>query len=136
MSNMYEAHFEWEGIVYTTVEAAYQSAKTLDMDERKKIATMNPVAARSAGRRLQLRPNWDNIRVSVMQSILVAKFEQNTILAKRLVDTGDALLEESNNYGDTFWGVCNGEGENYLGRLLMHIRSYIAKLNVNWSQYF
>lgn len=39
--------------------------------------------------------------------------------------TGDAELIEGNNWGDTFWGVCNGRGENMLGKLLMEIRDYL-----------
>jgi predicted NAD-dependent protein-ADP-ribosyltransferase YbiA (DUF1768 family) len=31
-------------------------------------------------------------------------------------------LIEENTWGDTFWGICKGQGENHLGRLLMQIR--------------
>lgn len=40
----------------------------------------------------------------------------------RLLETGDAMLIEGNTWGDTFWGVCNGQGLNVLGNLLMEIR--------------
>ena len=39
--------------------------------------------------------------------------------------TGNAVLVEKNDWGDTFWGVCSGKGENYLGRLLMQVRKEI-----------
>ena len=38
------------------------------------------------------------------------------------MQTEDAELVEDNWWGDKFWGVCNGEGENHLGKLLMKIR--------------
>jgi predicted NAD-dependent protein-ADP-ribosyltransferase YbiA (DUF1768 family) len=37
--------------------------------------------------------------------------------------TGDEELVEGNWWNDTFWGVCNGVGENNLGKLLMKIRA-------------
>lgn len=45
------------------------------------------------------------------------------ILSEMLEATGDAELIEGNHWGDTFWGVCNGVGQNNLGKLLMAIRS-------------
>jgi hypothetical protein len=42
-----------------------------------------------------------------------------------LLDTSDKVLIEENNWNDTFWGVCNGVGENNLGRLLMQVRGEI-----------
>ena len=40
-----------------------------------------------------------------------------------LIQTGDSVLIEGNTWGDRVWGVCNGVGENRLGRILMKIRS-------------
>ena len=34
----------------------------------------------------------------------------------------DALLEEGNTWGDRVWGVCQGQGENRLGKILMKVR--------------
>ena len=39
--------------------------------------------------------------------------------------TGDRVLVEGNDWGDTYWGMCNGEGKNYLGKMLMSIREEI-----------
>ena len=48
-----------------------------------------------------------------------------TLLEPLLLATGDAELIEGNNWGDTYWGKCNGQGLNRLGILLMQIRDYI-----------
>jgi hypothetical protein len=40
-----------------------------------------------------------------------------------LLATGDMELIEDNDWDDTYWGVCNGAGENNLGKLLMKIRA-------------
>ena len=36
--------------------------------------------------------------------------------------TGDGYLEETNTWGDTYWGYTNGRGRNFLGRLIARIR--------------
>ena len=43
-------------------------------------------------------------------------------LAAKLLATGEATLVEGNHWGDTFWGVCDGEGRNQLGEILMTVR--------------
>ena len=48
-------------------------------------------------------------------------------LREKLLATGDAYLEEGNNWGDTIWGTVNGRGQNHLGRLLMEVRDAIRK---------
>jgi predicted NAD-dependent protein-ADP-ribosyltransferase YbiA (DUF1768 family) len=48
-------------------------------------------------------------------------------MREMLLLTGDCELVEGNTWGDKFWGVCDGEGENHLGKLLMKIRAELAK---------
>ena len=43
-------------------------------------------------------------------------------LKELLIQTGQQALVEGNWWGDRFWGVCKGTGENHLGQLLMKIR--------------
>ena len=57
-----------------------------------------------------------------MKILLRQKFGDAWLRAK-LLATGDAELIEGNYWHDTFWGMCNGKGENHLGRLLMEVRS-------------
>ena len=62
--------------------------------------------------------------IDIMEEVVRAKFTQNPDLARKLADTGDALICEGNTWNDTFWGVDirNGKGENYLGKILMCVR--------------
>ena len=76
-----------------------------------------------------MRADWNDIRVKVMYLILKAKFGQNPDLLEKLLATGDTYLMEGNTWHDTFWGVCNGHGENWLGRLLMQVRSEFVQPN-------
>lgn len=48
---------------------------------------------------------------------------RNPELRDKLVATGDAEIVEGNWWGDKFWGVCRGVGENHLGKILMRIRT-------------
>jgi ribA/ribD-fused uncharacterized protein len=123
LSNFYEAPVEKGGIVYPTNEHFFQAMKTLDNEERKKIAAaLTPGQAKRMGRKVKLRPDWDSVRLQIMREGLVLKFLCHKDLAKKLVATGDAYLEEGNWWNDTFWGVCNGAGCNMLGKLLMQLR--------------
>ena len=76
------------------------------------------------GRLVPLRPDWEAVKVGIMEEIVRAKFIQHPELAARLLATGDKVLVEGNHWGDTFWGVDTrtGQGHNHLGRILMKVR--------------
>jgi hypothetical protein len=78
--------------------------------------------AKKLGRKCTIREDWDYIKLGIMDQILRAKFEQNPNLMAKLKATAPKELVEGNTWGDTYWGVCRGRGENHLGRLLMKIR--------------
>jgi predicted NAD-dependent protein-ADP-ribosyltransferase YbiA (DUF1768 family) len=59
-----------------------------------------------------------------MAQLIASKFSDlNPTLKQRLIDTGERQLIEDNWWHDYFWGVCQGRGENHLGRLLMEHRT-------------
>lgn len=114
---------ELDGEVYPSVEHAYQSAKTMDTRLRKHIQnTPTPGAAKKAGRKLEIRKDWEEIKLSVMEDLVRQKFTNNSLLKQRLLDTGNEPLIEGNTWGDQFWGVSDGKGLNHLGFILMDIR--------------
>ena len=73
---------------------------------------------------MPLRPDWETIKTTIMETIVRANFKQHPDLAKRLIETDDAELIEGNDWNDTFGGVDiqTGKGENHLGKILMSIR--------------
>lgn len=109
------------GLKYNSVEAAYQASKTLDIDERRVFTVLGADKAKKLGKKIKMRPDWDEVKLSVMEDLLRKKFT-NDQLREKLLATGDVELIEGNWWGDRFWGVCKGEGENHLGKLLMKIR--------------
>lgn len=122
LSNFYSSPVTVDNIYYPTVEHAYQASKTLDYLERERIRrAQTPGIAKKLGKRITLREDWEDIKLSVMEYLLRQKFSREP-LREKLKQTGDADLIEGNLWGDRFWGVYNGKGENHLGRLLMKIR--------------
>lgn len=106
-----------------TVEHAYQALKTLDMGERRRVLeAASAGVAKRLGRTLTIRDDWEEVRVAFMLNLVRQKFEHPE-LAKLLLATGDAEIVEGNTWNDTFWGVCRGRGSNWLGRILMHVRT-------------
>lgn len=128
LSNFYEAPVTYEGLTYQNNEAAFQAQKCIEPKEREAFTKLNPSEAKKAGRSVNLRKDWEQVKVSVMADIVKAKFEQNIDLAKKLLDTGDAYLEEGNDWGDRIWGTVNGIGANHLGKILMDVREYMRTL--------
>lgn len=127
LSNFYPVQVEIEGIVYPSVEHAYVAMKTMDIELRKQISLMETAGkVKRMGRTLNMRSDWDHIKLPVMFGLLRLKF-QKPELKLLLISTGDSHLEEGNWWGDTFWGVCKGVGENNLGKLLMRVRQEIAQ---------
>ena len=113
------------GIVYQTIEAAYQAAKSSDPQVRSEIAALpTPGATKKAGRKVPLPIDWESRKVGIIEDFLRQKFAHHD-LREKLLATGDAVLVEANTWNDTFWGVCNGVGQNQLGLSLMKIRSEI-----------
>jgi len=125
LSNFYETSVEWEGLTYPSSEAAFQAAKTLDQEDRKRFQTMAPTIAKREGYKVKLRENWEDIKVDVMYQIVLAKFSQNEFLKQKLIATGREWLEEGNTWGDRTWGTVDGIGNNYLGKVLMAVRSVL-----------
>jgi ribA/ribD-fused uncharacterized protein len=127
LSNFYPCEISYEGIVYPSVEHAFQAAKTLDMTQRFEIANLkSPGAAKRVGRQLNLREDWEDVKMQVMEDCLREKFKNPTLLIKLLGTEGHFLIEGT-TWHDKCWGICTceecgGNGANNLGRLLMKIR--------------
>lgn len=123
LSNFHSCVVKVNDWTFPTLEHAYQAAKSENPHDWAYIrALSSPGQAKGAGRRLKMRPDWDDIKIEVMRELIEIKFS-NPQLRQLLVNTGDAQLIEGNTWGDTFWGVCQGIGRNHLGQLLMQERS-------------
>ena len=126
LSNFFLCQVEFEGMNFSNVEAAFQAAKCLDMKERERFFGLSGGQAKRLGRRVELRSDWEEVKIEIMRQVLKSKFTQNSELREKLIATGDTELIEGNNWNDTFWGVCRGKGRNHLGKLLMEVRAELG----------
>lgn len=130
LSNFYNCPVAYKQLSYTNNEAAFQAQKCVSDTERIQFTKLSPSEAKRLGRRVSLRKDWEDVKVSIMEEVVRAKFTQNAELADKLLATGDAHLEEGNTWGDRVWGTVNGIGANQLGIILMKIRDEIGKSNI------
>lgn len=119
----------FDNIVYDCTETAYQAAKSTDKEERLMIRGMNPYDAKSywVGNEDKIRPDWEDVKYDIMKDLVTQKFKNNKELKQMLIETEESILEEGNDWGDSYWGICNGKGENNLGKILMELRSKFQK---------
>jgi ribA/ribD-fused uncharacterized protein len=118
-----------QGIAYWTVENFYQAMKTekQDIQTRSLLANMNPYEAKKFGRRIKLRPDWNSIKLQVMECALKHKFKKGTSWYSRLLQDAGPVIEH-NTWHDNYWGDChcsrcrNTKGLNHLGRLIEQMR--------------
>lgn len=130
LSNFWPVVICYENRMYPTVEHAYQAQKTTQEEKRQKVAALiTPGEAKKFGENLKrlgkIRPDWsDDLRIQHMTALVRRKFSlSNLELSQKLLATGDIELIEGNTWDDTFFGVCNGEGENHLGKIIMATRT-------------
>ena len=129
LSNFWEAPVTYGGLTYGSNEAAFQAQKCMTEEEKLPFTEARPSKSKGMGRKVKLRPDWEQVKVGIMEEIVRAKFTQNPELGRRLAATGDRILIEGNTWGDTCWGVDTrtGEGENHLGKILMKVRGEIQE---------
>lgn len=127
LSNFHEIEIHYEGRIYATTEHAYQAAKTLVPEEKDEVqAASTPGRARRLGQKVSMRADWDKAKRAVMLELTRQKFK-DPHLREKLIQTGRHHLIEGAPWGDRYWGVCEGEGENHLGRILMDVRAEIME---------
>lgn len=127
LSNFFIAHIEWQDTLWHTVEHAYQAAKTHDLFAQETIRlAKTPGQAKRFGKKVKLRPDWDQVKVAIMTELISCKFDQHPELQTKLLATGDVQLVEGNRWHDNFWGICScgcaSSGQNMLGKILMDKR--------------
>lgn len=129
LSNFHPSPIHAQNRWFSTAEHLYQWLKIADAETAYKILVAeSPAEAKKLGKIGRPIINWNSLRLIVMKNVVSAKFTQNTDLADKLLNTGNAKLIEGNTWGDTFWGQCPlGVGENNLGRILMEVRDELKE---------
>lgn len=130
LSNTHKSDVVYFGMRYPSAESAYQAAKVYPK-ERARFQSCSPFEAMKFGDQLAtIDPlSWDDRKIEVMRTVLFSKFHESPELARKLLSTGNAYLEERNWWRDTFWGydINLNAGENRLGRLIMGVRDELRR---------
>ena len=143
LSNFHPCKVERDGIVYPSNEHFYVAMKIntpqwikdpvtkqtrlYEIDDAREYVSRvsTPGKVKQVGRALDVRKDWDDIKYNVMLYGVRQKF-QDEVLKQMLLDTEDAELIEGNWWGDIYWGICNGIGQNNLGKILMQVRKELC----------
>lgn len=133
-SNLYRRPMVFEGVTYSTAEAAYQSAKPRKPEVREWLmAAPSPSLLAMAAHGLlpwDISPGWSQGRRDRMRQVVACKFFQHADLAAVLLSTGDEEIVETGTVGNEVnrrWGRVNGRGTNWLGLILMETRDVLRK---------
>lgn len=132
LSNMFPCEINIKGLRFMSVEAAYQASKySHHPNIVKRFQNLPAIISKKYNQKLlagdiDIVSDFDQRKIKIMKFLVNEKFK-NPYLRQKLILTGDRELVEENNWHDTFWGVCNGEGENNLGKILMEIRGNVKK---------
>ncbi len=134
LSNFWPAPVMYAGNLYKSVEHAFVAAKNVEgliiPEEIEKINNMSAGEVKRYGKTIVLRQDWGTVRYQIMAALVFDKFFRNDgfegmkNLKQKLLETGDKYLEETNNWGDMYWGVAGGVGQNNLGKILMKVREF------------
>jgi ribA/ribD-fused uncharacterized protein len=128
LSNFAKVSVEFDGVVYPSVENAYQAAKLVDKEARVQFQTFSSKEAKQFYKKNKITAVWtDETKLQVMESFLRQKYAKEPFKTL-LKETGTVEIVEGNYWHDNFYGSCScnkcgNKGDNKLGKLLMKIRS-------------
>jgi len=114
--------------LWMTVEHAYQASKFFPGHHASVVGEIERAMSAHDAKQIAkvnkefVRPDWQEVKLEVMEKLLRLKFAQHSYIRRKLLETGTApLIEDSPK--DAFWGRGpDGKGQNQLGKLWMKIR--------------
>lgn len=110
-----------DGTVYASVEHYFQAHKTRDAAARRAMASAPFERIYALGRSVELRPDWEGVKLKVMLRGCRLKYDQHPALRRALLATTGAMTFEPSA---GFWGVAaGGGGENWNGKIHGLLRS-------------
>lgn len=123
LSNFWQSPVLYRDHRFCSIEEAYQwESCATPAGKHAVLYSSSPGSAKRIAHKYPRRADWPEVKLGIMAKLLAIKFAIPE-LRDKLLGTGDQELVEGNTWNDTFWGVCNGVGENHLGKLLMALRA-------------
>jgi ribA/ribD-fused uncharacterized protein len=135
---MFICNFTINGIIFHSSEQFYMFSKCSNESYQKLILNeTNPLKCKSLSKKLlkntfKINSNFHDNKLTIMKLAVTEKFRQNNGLALKLLNTPDSILIETNNWGDTFWGIdiYSGFGEDNLGKILRETKKNLCSNNL------
>ena len=125
LSNFYEpAKVTRKGLSFNSVEAAYHASKYDDQpDIAKQFVGLSAPDAYKLSKTTGPYDykTFDAAKLDIMRDLIKQKYGSEPLLSK-LKATGTKTLQEWNWWGNKYWGM-SPDGENWLGKIIMEIRS-------------
>lgn len=116
------------GMKFESPECAYQAFKCrFFVDVAQFLGDVPSGHAKRLGRKIAVRKDWLDVRDHAMATVRLAKYA-NPEQMEKLRSTAGHLIVEDNTWKDTYWGVCDGVGENRLGKIDMAIRDRMNEI--------
>lgn len=130
LSNFAACRIIYNGLEFNSVENAYQAQKC--PERAAEFTNISAKEAKALGKEVEVRPDWDDVKDTVMRELVTQKFANDPIYRKKLLQTYYATIVEGNYWHDNYWGSCNCEkcgdvGHNKLGKILMEVREILFK---------
>lgn len=124
-----------DGVLYCTLEHAYQASKFLQSAPEIAEQIINAYSAHEAQKiafanRDKQRKDWSEVKVDIMEKLVRLKVEQNPYVKQKLMQTKNYIICEDSPK-DAFWGIGpNRDGRNELGKIYMKIREELFKSEI------
>ena len=124
LSNFHPCEITYEGITYHSVENAYQAQKC--PERASEFIDISAKDAKNLGKKVEVRPDWDNIKLRIMWDLVHQKFEDPDLLSQ--LQSVPSPIVEHNWWHDNYWGACTCDkcrdipGLNWLGKILEDIK--------------
>lgn len=139
------AHQNYPNDVFATSEHLYQMCK-FPVSERdirdsiKDAASPSEAKAITRANKDKIREDWDaSFKYKVMRGIIRLKVAQNDHVKDELLSTDRKIIfEDADQYASSNptteqieemrrWGIYKGEGENWIGKILMDLRKELLQ---------
>lgn len=138
-SNFSKHPVHLDGLVWPTAEHYYQAQKFWETDKEWAMQIHQAKTAKEAATKGRLeekqhlvRPDWAQVKESIMKRALISKFTVNPEIKYKLLSTGTRPIEETSPR-DYYWGTgIDHSGLNRLGLLLMEVRDELRASGKNF----
>ena len=101
LSNFEPCEIELHGIIYQSVESAYQSEKSNNENWKEFCKNNSSRDVKIKSKSIKIRKDWNDVKLKLMENLLIQKFSKEPFKTL-LLETGDENIVEGNFWNDLF----------------------------------